>query len=69
MRHRLFTLLSAVSLLLCVATVGLWVRSYFREDRILRNDPGEDSSRNHRSLLLYSVRGCLVYSIILKSMI
>ncbi|HEY7089011.1 MAG TPA: hypothetical protein VH518_13030 [Tepidisphaeraceae bacterium] len=29
MRPRLFTLLSAVSLLLCVATVGLWVRSYW----------------------------------------
>jgi hypothetical protein len=31
MRHRLFTLLSAVSLLLCVATVGVWVRSKLLE--------------------------------------
>jgi hypothetical protein len=32
MRHRRFTLLSAVSLLLCVAMVGLWVRSHWVAD-------------------------------------
>ena len=32
MRRRLFTLCSAVSLLLCVAACVLWVRSYFRRD-------------------------------------
>jgi hypothetical protein len=36
MKPRLFTLLSAVSLLLCVATVGLWVRSYWVEDSLDR---------------------------------
>ena len=37
MRGRLFTLLSAVSLALCVATCVLWVRSYWYED-ILSDD-------------------------------
>jgi len=32
MRRRLFTLASAISLLLCVATVVLWVRSYWIAD-------------------------------------
>jgi hypothetical protein len=31
-RHRLFTILFAMSLLLCVATVALWVRSLWFED-------------------------------------
>jgi hypothetical protein len=34
-RH-VFTILSALSLLMSVATCVLWVRSYFREDRITR---------------------------------
>lgn len=34
MKRRLFTILSALSLLLCVGVVVLWVRSYWREDRI-----------------------------------
>ena len=32
MRRRLLTILSAVSLLLCIAAVALWVRSYFIYD-------------------------------------
>jgi hypothetical protein len=31
-RRRLFTILSAISLLVCVATIVLWVRSYWRLD-------------------------------------
>jgi hypothetical protein len=31
-KRRLFTILSALSLLLCVAVVGLWVRSHRRAD-------------------------------------
>jgi hypothetical protein len=34
MRRRIFNIASAVSLLLCVATVGLWIRSYYRSDTI-----------------------------------
>jgi hypothetical protein len=34
MKHRLFTILSAVSLLLCVATCVLWVRSYWLSDQL-----------------------------------
>jgi hypothetical protein len=32
MRHRLMTILSAVSLLMCLATAVLWLRSYWFED-------------------------------------
>ena len=31
-RHRIFTLASVLSLLMCVATVVLWLRSYWRYD-------------------------------------
>ncbi|HWE93182.1 MAG TPA: hypothetical protein VG269_04345 [Tepidisphaeraceae bacterium] len=34
MRRRVFTLLSAVPLLLCVATIALWVRSYWVSDGV-----------------------------------
>src|SRR5688572_67214 len=33
--RRLLNLLTALSLLLCVAVVALWVRSYYRADEIL----------------------------------
>src|SRR5437016_1336568 len=33
-KRRVFNLLAAVSLLLCVATAALWVRSYIRYDRV-----------------------------------
>ena len=36
MRRRLFTFCSALSLLLCLATCGMWVRSYGRDDSIER---------------------------------
>src|ERR1051326_8712062 len=32
MRRRAFNVLSAISLLMCLATAGLWVRSYWRCD-------------------------------------
>src|SRR5262245_8766849 len=44
MRQRLFTLLSAVSLLLCVATVGLWMRSYWVSDCVYRFTAGDHST-------------------------
>lgn len=34
MRRRLFTLCSALSLLLFVAVCALWVRSYWRQDEL-----------------------------------
>ena len=34
MRQRVFILCSAVSLILCVATLGLWLRSYQRGDQV-----------------------------------
>jgi hypothetical protein len=38
-RRRLFTVCSAVSLLLCVATVVLWVRSYWVGEAMYREGP------------------------------
>ena len=47
MARRLFTLLSALSLLLCMATVVLWVRSYYVGDSVLWNplDPQGHGAR------------------------
>ena len=42
MIRRLSTALSAVSLVLCVATVAVWVRSYFRVDVPMRTDMWPD---------------------------
>src|SRR4051812_47716896 len=39
MRRRLFTLAAAVSLLLCLATAALWVRSYWRGYGLQHADP------------------------------
>ena len=47
MRRKLFGFVSALSLLMCVATVVLWVRSYWRTDtvshvRVNRSAPNGD---------------------------
>ncbi|HEY7091080.1 MAG TPA: hypothetical protein VH518_23485 [Tepidisphaeraceae bacterium] len=55
MRHHLFTLLSAVSLLLCVATVGLWVRSYWAVDLLQRWEVKSDHF--NEGIYLWSKRG------------
>lgn len=34
MKHRLFTILSAISLLLCISALLFWVRSYSTADAI-----------------------------------
>jgi hypothetical protein len=61
MRRRLFTLLSAVSLLLGLAVAGLWARSYHRSDSVLW---GRALGPNapERTIQLYSGRGGLMVS-------
>src|SRR5687767_8450253 len=44
MKRRLFTILSALSLLLCVAVVALWVRSFFVADYLRWERRGEGRS-------------------------
>jgi hypothetical protein len=41
MNRRLLNLVTAVSLVLCVAVVALWVGSYFRSDLVTCEEPGE----------------------------
>src|SRR5690349_18065632 len=41
MRRRLFNLAAAVSMVLCVATAALWVRSYWIEDVSVYFDGGD----------------------------
>src|SRR5687768_16401911 len=53
MARRLFTLLSALSLLLCVATAVLWVRSYRRGD-VVRYVPRDFYDEGY---FLFSTRG------------
>jgi hypothetical protein len=63
-RRRTFTALSVLSLLLCVATLGLWVRSYVSQDalRVLRNHLSRDRFfvEDHS---FYSVRGQLLWAL------
>ena len=49
MLRRLFSVLSALSLLLCAAASALWVLSYIREDVVeLGNRPGEHTIMSRR---------------------
>ena len=41
---RLFNIRTVLSLLLCIATVGLWVRSYWYEDLLAFPSPAEYSA-------------------------
>jgi hypothetical protein len=52
MRRRLFTLLSPLSLLLCVGTCVLWIRSYWRADCVSHSD-----RHTSRVYWLYASRG------------
>ena len=45
MRRRLFTLLAALSLLLCVATIVLWVRSYPERDSLVHRGAAGEGTR------------------------
>ena len=55
MRRRLLNLLTALSMLLCVATVALWVRSDRREDYFWWRASSEDPAQ------LVTSRGRMVF--------
>jgi hypothetical protein len=60
MIRRLFTVVSALSLLLCVGTCVLWVRSYWRHDVVRRdNEWTQTRPRAYRVMdwVFYSSRG------------
>ena len=44
-RRRLFACLTILSLVLCLATVALWVRSYWRSDTLLRYSSAAQSAQ------------------------
>ena len=70
-RRRMFTFASVVSLLLCVATVVLWVRSYFASDSLIVTHHSSPyiglTWRHHRIVRAYRLmqttieagRGCI----------
>src|SRR5687768_14337477 len=58
MKRRLLNLLTALSLLLCVAVVALWVRSYWRAD-VLGYEGPESHDRWQRGGSASSARGLL----------
>ncbi len=60
MKLRLFNFAAAVSLVLCVATAGLWARSYWRLDRWWNVSP-PDATGDKTSDSLASMRGLLSY--------
>lgn len=45
MKRRLFTIFAAMSLLVCVAALGLWVRGWFADDLVFRNTLNADTLR------------------------
>src|SRR3954468_1641153 len=61
MKRRIANVLSAISLVLCLACAMLWVRSYFRSDSVRFAkvvDKGEQPWRV-RTLMIYSGKGCV----------
>ena len=58
MRHRLFTIASVVSLLLCVATVVLWVRSYWVDDRVQFGTEPLASTNGFRASMQWELQSC-----------
>ena len=65
MKRRLLNLLTALSLLLCVAAAALWVWSYWAADMVYRGDPfpgREQETDLVRLSYVYSGRGGLVFS-------
>src|SRR5688572_29703353 len=64
-RRRIFPALSVLSLLLCVATLALWVRSYWRRDIV---SYAQDRGDTLRSLVSQSVLGEIVVTVAASSM-
>lgn len=56
MKRRLFTILSAVSITLCAAMIGLWVRSYWRCDMLTG---GANTPPSIRAWSISSENGCV----------
>jgi hypothetical protein len=61
-KRRLFTILSSLSLLLFVAVVVLWVRSYWIVD-VVQNTKTDDQSRYIASVRLTTRRGTVVIEV------
>jgi hypothetical protein len=61
MKRRLSTLSAFLSLLLCAATIVLWVRSYFGSDYISRNTPVESQPHfvSHHGYSITITRGSI----------
>ena len=55
--RRLFTLCSALSLLLCVAVCALWVRSHFQADHVYRLQPAVTQDGQGWDALTFSSTG------------
>ena len=56
MRRRLFTFFAALSLLLCVAVCGLWVRSYWHSDAVVAYGATKTHGVLSRRGVVYLVR-------------
>ena len=59
-RRRVFPALSVLSLLLCVATLGLWAKSYLRNDILCRD---YDRGASQTSVWLISDSGIMVIGV------
>lgn len=58
MRRRLFTILSALSLILCLATATIWVRSYWQAQGVLLRS---QSGTNRWHVLLGCIEGTVIF--------
>jgi hypothetical protein len=60
-RRRLLNLLTALSLLLCVAAVALWVRSYFSSDKVFFWKERDASREGGQRMQVWASRGRVVW--------
>ncbi|MDB5171386.1 MAG: hypothetical protein JWN51_159 [Phycisphaerales bacterium] len=61
MSRRLFTAIAAISFLICIATMLLWIRSYWRWDTLSQTTP--DAAGRLRLISIESVNGRLVIGV------